>query len=94
MSECNNVSAALRLITALGAGAIVGAGVAILFAPHSGKETRDMLASKANEIEDTAGDVIERGKNIVNEVKHKASEAFEKGKEIAQATSEGKNTEG
>lgn len=64
------------VIAALG-GAIIGAGIALLFAPASGKETRDMIAEKANEAKDAVADSI---KSIGN----KANEALEKGKEAVK----------
>ena len=37
-------------------GAMIGAVVALLFAPRSGKETRDIIAEKADEYWGEAGD--------------------------------------
>ena len=88
MSNGTNGSAAPRIMAAFATGALVGAGVAILFAPQSGKQTRDMVASKTHELKDEACDVIDRGRHFVNEVKHKAHEAFENGKEVAHEMSD------
>lgn len=88
MSESNG-STVPRMMTAFATGAAVGAGVALLFAPQSGKKTREMVASTTHDLKDAAGDVIERGKHLVSDVKHKASEAFEKGKEVAHKASGG-----
>ncbi len=87
MSECNHESATPRMMAAFGAGALVGVSMALLFAPQSGKEARDRVASKSQDLKDTAMDVIDRGKHIVNEVKHEAHEAFEKGKKAAREAS-------
>lgn len=84
MSECSTGSATPRMMLAFGAGALAGVAMALLFAPQSGKQTRDQVASKAHDLKDTADDVIERGKHIVQEVKHEAHEVFEKGKKIAR----------
>ncbi len=89
MSECTNENGGTRVTLAFATGALVGAGVAILFAPQSGKETRDMVASKANDLKDVAGDVIERGKHMVSDVKHKANDAFDKGKQVAHEALQG-----
>ena len=71
----------------------VGAGVciALLFAPKSGRETRDVLKGKANdgteylkrrgsEFRDTAGEIIDRGKEAVARQKDNLTEAVEAGK--------------
>ena len=39
-----------KTVAALGVGAAVGAGLGILFAPKSGKETREDLKNKINEL--------------------------------------------
>jgi hypothetical protein len=43
-------------LTLLGVGALVGGAVALLLAPSSGRETRDRIAKKANELGDAAAD--------------------------------------
>lgn len=50
------------------AGASIGATLAILFAPQSGKETREYIGSQAR-----------RGREALDEARH---EAFEKGREL------------
>jgi len=42
----------------LGTGMLVGGAVAILLAPASGRETRERIASKANELGDMANDKL------------------------------------
>lgn len=46
-------------------GAIVGAGVALLFAPKSGKETRAWLGAKTREAKGRLGEAYERAKTAV-----------------------------
>ena len=46
-------------------GAAVGAGVALLLAPHSGKETREWLGAKTNEVKGRLGEAVERAKAAV-----------------------------
>jgi hypothetical protein len=43
-------------LTLFGVGALVGGAVAILLAPSSGRETRERIAKKANELSDAAAD--------------------------------------
>jgi gas vesicle protein len=56
-------------------GGIVGAGMALLFAPKSGLETRQ-------KIKDLAEDVKEKAKDYVDDVKDKVTSKIEKSKEL------------
>jgi gas vesicle protein len=49
-------------------GGLLGAVLGLLFAPRSGKETRDMLTDRANEYWGQAGEFYETGKTRVTEV--------------------------
>ena len=77
------------------AGLGIGAVLALLFAPRSGKETRDMIAqkaeegrdyviSKSEEIRKQAEDAVEKGKDLVNKQKDLLSAALEAGKQAYQ----------
>jgi gas vesicle protein len=77
------------------AGLGIGAAIALLFAPRSGNETRDMIAQKAeegrdfvkartDEIRKQAEDAVEKGKDIVNRQKDLLSAALEAGKQAYQ----------
>ncbi len=74
------------------AGAVIGAGAALLLAPQSGAETRKLLKSYAEKAEEEALEkakeakvaldkAIEQGKQFVNEKKTVLTAAFEAGKE-------------
>ena len=74
------------------AGAIIGAGAALLLAPQSGAETRNMLKGYAEKAEEEARErmkeacatwdtAIEQGKQFISEKKSVLSAAFEAGKE-------------
>jgi gas vesicle protein len=54
-------------------GGVVGAGLALLFAPRSGHETRQ-------KIKDLADDVKEKSTEYVNQAKEKATSLVEEGK--------------
>jgi gas vesicle protein len=73
------------ILVAFMAGMVVGAGVALLYAPQTGKETRRMLAKKAEELKDEAeeivDDVLEKGKKVLKEKKEQFDAAIEAGKE-------------
>ena len=47
-----------KLVTGLLAGAIVGAVIAVLFAPKTGKETREIVVTRAGEIRKKTGDYV------------------------------------
>jgi gas vesicle protein len=74
------------------AGAVIGAGAALLLAPQSGAETRKMLKTyaekaeeevleKAKEAKVTLDTAIAQGKQFINEKKTVLAAAFEAGKE-------------
>lgn len=46
-------------------GAVVGAGVALLLAPKSGKETREWLGAKTREVKGRVGIALDRTKEAV-----------------------------
>ena len=84
MSENNNGSVVPGICAAFAVGALVGAGLALLFAPQSGKETRDMVCKKTRGLKDAADDAIDQGKHLVGEARQKAGDLYEKGKEAAK----------
>jgi gas vesicle protein len=73
------------------AGAAMGAGVALLYAPKSGRETRRYINQKAEEsrdaITETGREVYERGKDIYEKgrkVADEAAELFERGRKLVR----------
>ena len=73
------------------AGVAIGATVALLYAPQSGEETRDLLSSKAREGKDRLSDqgrsVVDRGREFFERGREIADEAaglFEEGRRIVQ----------
>lgn len=70
----------------------LGVAVGLLFAPSSGEETRNLIASKAGEgkdylkrqsstIRDSANDVIERGRSALARQREQLNQAVEAGKQ-------------
>ena len=70
----------------------IGVGIGMLFAPKSGEETRDLLMSKADEgkeflkkqttgLRDSAGDLIDKGREAIGRQKDNLNEAIEAGKQ-------------
>ena len=91
MSEDNGASKVGIFLAGLGIGAVV----ALLFAPRSGKETRefivqkteegrDFVKSKSEELRKQAEDAVEKGKDLVNKQKDLLSAALEAGKQAYQ----------
>ena len=91
MSEDNGGSQVGFFLAGLGIGAVI----ALLFAPRSGKETRDMIVEKAEEgrdyvktkteeIRKQAEDAVEKGKDLVSKQKEMLSAALEAGKQAYQ----------
>jgi gas vesicle protein len=72
-------------------GALIGATVAILYAPRSGKETRqflndktqqskDALSQTGSDIVETSRDMFERGRKLVED----AADLFERGRKLVK----------
>ena len=63
------------------AGALIGAGVALLFAPQTGTELRGMLRSYATRAKNEA---MERGKAAWDQAVERGKEYYEQGQEAIQ----------
>jgi len=64
MSDSNSAQFG-NLVTAFAIGGLVGAGIALLLAPQSGKETRDLLSRKSRELSERAGNALNEAKDSV-----------------------------
>jgi gas vesicle protein len=62
-------------------GAVIGAGVALLMAPDSGKRTRQRLASTARRLGESAGHTLEQARDTVSELGADARSAIKAGQE-------------
>jgi gas vesicle protein len=62
-------------------GGIVGAGIAILLAPQSGRETRKKIKEYAESVKEKAAESVEKVKSVLEEKKSILSAAVEAGKE-------------
>lgn len=80
-------------------GGVVGAGVALLLAPRSGRETRQKIREFADDVRDRAGDLmedvkgrvkstIEGGKDYLDEKKSILAAAVEAGKDAYEKEKE------
>ena len=72
------------IVAAFAVGALVGAGIALLYAPQSGRETRDLLAKKTRELKEKAGDTLADAKEMFRGKKDQILAAVEAGKEAME----------
>ena len=72
--EYDHEARVTNFISGLVLGAIIGAGVAMLTAPQSGRRTRRRIRKTATGIRDTAGD---RWEELADEMKVKVDDAIE-----------------
>ena len=77
MNQQHNSSFVLGIV----AGAALGAGVALLLAPHTGAETRDQLRRMGRDAKERATHLAERGR-------HAAADAMRRGRRAAEQVSE------
>jgi gas vesicle protein len=74
MSENNSSGGDKFLYFVAGAG--IGAALALLFAPKSGRETRDWISSTANEGKDFVTNKVTEGRQFVEERSRKVTDDF------------------
>ncbi len=71
------------------AGGIIGAAIALLYAPKTGKETRESLKKNAQKVMGEADEYIELAKNsvsdVINEAKRKSEDLVSHAKKQAQS---------
>jgi len=63
-------------------GAVIGGVIALLYAPKTGKETRQLIKDKATEVVDA---LKEKTSGVIDTVKEAASEASRKGQAAVHA---------
>jgi gas vesicle protein len=73
-------------------GAIAGAAAALLYAPATGRETRDYLGEKARESRDKANELAEKGRKVFNEGRETLTTAIERGREAYEQARTRDNT--
>lgn len=83
------------IILAFVAGGLVGAGIALLTAPQSGRETREKIKDLAEDAKDKikaaaddaklkVSDALRHGRDIVSEKRHIVSTAIDAGKKAME----------
>ena len=65
-------------------GAVAGAAVALLYAPATGRETREFLGEKAREGRDRATEAAAKGREYLNQGRETITNAIERGREAYQ----------
>jgi len=97
MSDRDNSNSFLWFLAGLGFGALMG----VLYAPRSGRETRDALKNTAQEggeylknrgreAKDTVSQWVDRGKDVVSQKKEQLSSAIDATRQAYREASEGK----
>lgn len=79
MSE--NSNQVVNCLAAFAVGALAGAAIALLYAPRTGRETRELIAQKTRELKDKAGDALDEGKELLLNKKAELLAAVEAGKQ-------------
>ncbi len=99
MAEDMRGSCGSSLILSFIMGGVVGAAVAILFAPWEGRQTRNKIRDLAEEVKDKSGHLsdewkdkasvyIEKGKEFMEQKKSALSSAFDAGREAMKQEKE------
>ena len=87
-SDGKVLTGALLVVT----GAILGAGVALLFAPQSGRETRKDIARYAKKARKKAGGAVgefaDSVSGMVDSIEEKAERLLDQGKDLAKDSKE------
>jgi len=65
-------------------GAVSGAALALLYAPATGRETREYLGDRAAEARARAADAAAKGRDAFNQGRETLSTAIERGREAYQ----------
>lgn len=72
------------VVVAFTLGALVGAVVALLFAPAKGEETREFLGEKAREGRDKVADAANKTREYLHRQRETIATAVERGREAYQ----------
>lgn len=65
-------------------GAVSGAALALLYAPATGRDTREFLGEKARQGRDRAAEAAQKGRQVLNQGRETLSSAIERGREAYQ----------
>jgi len=83
----------MAFITGLFAGAVIGTGLGLLFAPRKGSELRGQLSDAAANVSETvskaADDYVERGRKVYDRARDMASRAGDQVERVAGVAAKG-----
>ena len=65
-------------------GAVAGAAVALLYAPATGRDTREFLGDKAREGRERATEAAAKGREVIGRGRETLTNAVERGREAYQ----------
>jgi len=68
--------------TIFAVGTLIGAGLGLLYAPQSGKESRKLLAKKAKLLRNKAQDTVENAQEFIKDRKADLVAAIDSGQEL------------
>ena len=77
-------SGAGSILLAFILGAVSGAAVALLYAPATGRETREYLGERAEEARARAAEAAAKGREAIKEGRETLNTAIERGREAYQ----------
>ncbi|HXC63237.1 MAG TPA: YtxH domain-containing protein [bacterium] len=83
MESNSNTSASTVLLAILG-GAVVGAGIALLYAPQSGHRTRQKLQDLADDAEGYANDLAGQAEAALSKAERKGEEWLKNGQDFVE----------
>ena len=81
----NNQTSIGTCVAFFAVGALVGAGIALLYAPQSGKETRNMLAQRTRDLGRKAGTIVDAAKQAATQKRAEFTAAVSAGREAYEA---------
>jgi gas vesicle protein len=88
--EVNEQTASNRLSWFL-VGLVIGAAASVLYAPKSGRDTREFITRKTSEgreaVESAGGNIIDRGRDLYDKGRQlvdDAAELFERGRKLVR----------
>jgi gas vesicle protein len=80
---------ATRILGAFLIGGLIGAAVALLYAPQSGRETRKDISKKARRVKkgavDLVEDIAESVSDFTGDVKDTAEDIIDRGRELSES---------
>lgn len=76
MSNNEEKGVALNFLAGVGIGALIGAGIALLFAPKSGDETREDIKNAMHDLSKSTEDLRRRSAEMVETAKAKVQETI------------------